>query len=55
MENTTVIAVGVWATASWLTHIIFCIKAKLWGLLIAGAFVFPVGMIHGTGVWFGVW
>jgi hypothetical protein len=41
--------------ASWLTHVIVCIKSSLWGFLIAGAIFFPVGMVHGFGVWFGAW
>jgi len=38
---------------AWLTHIITCISDDRWGLLIAGAIVFPVGIVHGIGVWFG--
>jgi len=45
----------VWAIAAWLTHIFFCLKTGAYMLLIAGAFVFPVGIIHGTGRWFGAW
>lgn len=40
---------------SWLTHVIVCIKTGAWGLLIAGGLIFPVGMIHGIGLWFGAW
>ena len=40
---------------AWFTHIIVCIAEGLWGLLIAGAIVFPVGIIHGVGAWFGAW
>ena len=39
--------------AAWLTHIVVCIQAASWGLLIAGAIMFPIGIIHGVGVWFG--
>lgn len=49
------IAIGLWMLASWLTHVIVCIKASSWGFLIAGAIFFPVGMVHGTGIWFGAW
>ena len=38
---------------AWLTHIVTCIADDRWGLLIAGAFLFPIGIIHGIGVWFG--
>lgn len=45
----------IWGVAAWLTHIFFCLKTGTYMLLIAGAFVFPVGIIHGTGRWFGAW
>lgn len=41
--------------AAWLTHVIYTIAAEKFLLLIVGAFVFPVGIIHGIGVWLGVW
>ena len=40
--------------AAWITHIIHCLVAAKYLLLIAGAFIFPVGIIHGVGLWFGV-
>lgn len=45
----------VWVIASWITHVVVCLKAASWGFLIAGAIMFPVAVIHGTGVWFGAW
>lgn len=39
---------------AWLTHIVVCLVQAKYLLLIAGAFVFPVGIIHGFGLWFGV-
>jgi hypothetical protein len=45
----------IWPVASWLTHVIVCLKAGDWGFLIAGALFFPVAIVHGTGIWFGVW
>ncbi len=41
--------------AGWVTHIIVCIQTASWLLLIAGAIMFPIGIIHGVGVWFGAW
>ena len=41
--------------AAWLTHVIDCLKDGEWGFLIAGALMFPIAIIHGIGVWFGVW
>ena len=45
----------VWVIASWITHIVVCIKTGAYGFLIAGALMFPIAWIHGTGAWFGVW
>ena len=45
----------LWIVASWITHIIVCLKASSWGFLIAGAIFFPVAVVHGTGCWFGAW
>ena len=39
---------------AWVTHIIHCLITAKYLLLIAGALVFPVGVIHGVGIWFGV-
>lgn len=49
------IAVLIATVGSWLTHIVTCIQDKEWLLLIAGAIVAPVGMIHGWGIWLGFW
>lgn len=40
---------------AWLTHVVVCLKAGAWGFLIAGAIFFPIGIVHGIGLWFGVW
>ncbi len=41
--------------AAWLTSIVFCSVNSLHSLLIAAALFFPIGVIHGIGVWFGGW
>lgn len=46
--------IGVFIGA-WATHVITCITHHEWGLLIAGAIGFPIGIVHGIGIWFGVW
>lgn len=46
---------GIWLIASWITHVVVCIKVSSWGFLIDGALFFPVAVVHGTGLWFGVW
>lgn len=40
--------------AAWLTHVIVCLKTASWGFLIAGALVAPIAVIHGVGLWFGL-
>lgn len=50
------VAVTAWllAAAAWITHVVVCIKASAWILLLFGCIIFPVGVIHGWGVWLGV-
>jgi hypothetical protein len=47
------IGVAIWVVLAWFTHVITCLKTASWGFLIAGAVFFPVGCVHGTGIWFG--
>lgn len=41
------------AIAAWITHVVSCIKAGSIGLLLLGAFIPPIGVIHGWMVWLG--
>ena len=41
--------------SAWLTSIVFCSVNSLRPLLIAAAVFFPIGVVHGIGVWFGGW
>lgn len=50
----TAAALGVASAAAWVTHVIARIKASAWVLLAFGCIVAPVGVIHGVGVWMGV-
>ena len=50
-----VLAIWLGSIAAWLTHIITCFNEEQWGYLIAGALVFPIAVIHGIGIWMGVW
>ena len=52
-SNFFTFAVLAWIALSWLTHIVVCISQAKYILLLVGAIVFPVGCIHGTGVWLG--
>ena len=38
---------------AWLTHIVVCIKTASWLFLLAGAIFFPIGIVHGIGIWVG--
>lgn len=49
------IGLVVWVIAAWITHVVVCLKTASWGFLIAGAIMFPVAVIHGTGAWFNFW
>lgn len=40
---------------AWVTHLVVCFSTAAWGFLIAGAIMFPIGIFHGFGVWFGFW
>ena len=53
MSSLLGLLLAVWTIGSWLTHVIVCIQTASWLFLLAGAIFFPIGMIHGTGLWFG--
>ncbi|WP_247750173.1 hypothetical protein [Rhizobium sp. 16-449-1b] len=48
------ILVIIASIAAWITHVIVCIKASAWVLLAFGCIVAPVGVVHGVGVWLGI-
>jgi hypothetical protein len=49
------VAIMIATFAGWATHLYVCFTGQLWGFLIAGAIFFPIGIVHGWGVWFGWW
>ncbi len=51
----TLMAAGLFAYSAWLTSIVFCAVNDKYPLLIVSASFFPVGVVHGIGVWFGGW
>ena len=51
---TIILALAI-AYSAWLTSIVFCASNGMRSLLIAGAAFFPVGIVHGIGVWLGGW
>ena len=54
MDNVLGLLVIVWVAAAWLTHVVVSIQSAKWLLLLVGAVMFPVGCVHGTGIWFGI-
>jgi hypothetical protein len=46
---------GMFVYSAWLTSIVFCSANDERPLLIAAAAFFPVGVVHGVGVWLGGW
>lgn len=55
MGNLLAFPIGFGIIAGWLNHLYVCVIEQMWGLLIAGFVFFPVGVIHGWGVWLGFW
>jgi hypothetical protein len=53
MDDVLPIVLVIWGLAAWITHIVVCLQTAAWGFLIAGAILFPIAWIHGTGVWVG--
>jgi hypothetical protein len=52
---TAMLLAAAFCYSAWLTSIVFCAAEGLRTLLIASAIFFPVGVVHGIGVWFGGW
>lgn len=50
----SMLAFVLFLLAAWITHIVHCLMAAKYILLVAGALIAPVGVIHGVGLWFGV-
>ena len=49
-----VLSIPLTLLAGWLTHVVHTIQAEQWLLLIAGAILFPIAIVHGIGIWFGL-
>jgi hypothetical protein len=49
------LVIAAFCYSAWLTSIVSCAVGGLWPLLIASATFFPIGIVHGIGVWFGGW
>lgn len=55
ISSISIIAIILTSFIAWFTHIITCINTAQWGFLIAGAIAAPIGVIHGVGIWLGIW
>jgi len=55
MPNIVGFCVFLIGFGAWLQHLYTCFTDEAWGFLIAGAIFFPVAIVHGLGIWFGVW
>jgi hypothetical protein len=42
------------ALAAYITHIVVCLKASAYALLVIGCVIFPVGVIDGWCHWLGI-
>ncbi len=54
-ESELSLLIVIACVAAWFTHLYICFTAENWGFLIAGALFFPVAIIHGIGIWLGIW
>ena len=53
MNNLLSVVLAAWVIGAWFTHVVVSIQTAKWLLLLVGAIFFPVGCVHGTGIWFG--
>ena len=52
MRNEDLIAAGL--IAAWATSVIECVHSGSWLLLVLDLFFWPVGVVNGIGIWFGL-
>lgn len=48
-------AIGLAGFGGWCQHLYTCFNEHLWGFLIVGAIIFPIGVVHGLGIWAHWW
>lgn len=41
-------------SAAWMQHILTTAGSQRWGVMLFGAIVFPIGVLHGLCIWLGV-
>lgn len=47
------IVIFVTLIAAYITHIVVCLAAHAWALMIVGALIVPVAFVHGFATWLG--
>ena len=55
LESTFALALMALVVSAWFTHIFVTISDDRIALLLAGVFFPPIGVVHGIGVFIGVW
>ena len=53
-ENVLGIGFTVIKILAWITHVVKCLITAKYTLLFVGSFIFPIGVIHGLGIWVGM-
>ncbi|MCH8476059.1 MAG: hypothetical protein LAT55_12630 [Opitutales bacterium] len=48
-----IICIIITNAAAWITHVAYSIIHEAWVLLVVGAFIVPIGIIHGIMIWLG--
>ncbi|SDK41703.1 hypothetical protein [Bradyrhizobium ottawaense] len=56
MRSLALLPILCWllALCAWVTHVVSCLKAGAIALLLIGAIIFPIGVIHGWLIWLGI-
>lgn len=51
-----ILGIAAWliALAAWVTHFVDTINDGEWILFIAGLLIPPIGVLHGIGLWLGI-
>lgn len=54
MNEYLTVTIVIACVAAWFTHVFVCLSTSAWGFLIAGALMFPIAILHGFGIWLGI-
>jgi hypothetical protein len=45
----------LWCAIAMIVHVWVCVATNWAAMLIAGLLIFPVGLVHGSGIMLGLW